>query len=380
LQCGDACGDEFTSPPTDYVLASAYRDLANAERPTGAAMLLKAEPRGPQWDRSWAAQRVRQHLIARPPQGIADHSVEARQCATSDPLATCAFVNRQYTQSMRIVVLSPTRLLATFLTGDPAYAAGNAVVINVVHHLPNEWEFNTGLPTLFTHSHATSNCDLAALSPSTAIVTYADGGTSAIHARIIRVNGEGTDDITLGEPSTIGTGNLTMDTSVSSVDENATNVTNQTEWKYTATHRRLSVCALSATRALVAFGPIYQLGEVALVVIEGLVNTPVVSMPLASTNIDDLHVVPLGTTKKALAIYRDEADGGVAKAQEVDAYDDYNGASYQLGPGSLVTFTSFRAESLVAIGLNQTAVLAAYRAMDGTEEGRVVLISATFNS
>jgi len=103
-------------------------------------------------------------------------------------------------------------------------------------------------------------------------------------------------------------------------------------------------------------------------------------MTLASTNIDDVNVVPLGTTKKALALYRDEADGGAAKAQEVDVYDDYNGASYQLGPGSLSTFTSFRAESLVAIGLNKTAVLAAYRAMDGTEEGRAVVISATFNS
>ena len=64
--------------------------------------------------------------------------------------------------------------------------------------------------------------------------------------------------------------------------------------------------------------------------------------------------------EKALAVFRDEADGGVGKAEEVDVYDDYNGASYQLGPGSLVTFTSFRTESLVAIGLNNCNFMRLY--------------------
>lgn len=31
------------------------------------------------------------------------------------------------------------------------------------------------------------------------------------------------------------------------------------------------------------------------------------SLPLRSDNIDDVSVVPLGTTRKALAVYRDEA-------------------------------------------------------------------------
>eukprot|EP00415_Alexandrium_ostenfeldii_P004811 UN4811 len=149
-------------------------------------------------------------------------------------------------------------------------------------------------------------------------------------------------------------------------------------WKYTATHRRVSVCALSDRRALVGYGPIQGHGEVALIVIDGIVAERAASLPLRSSNMDDLSVVPLGMTKKALAIYRDEADSGVAKAQEVDVYEDFNGVAYKIGPGSLVTFTSTRAESLTAISLNSSAVLAAYRAMDGTEQGHAVLLSATF--
>jgi len=467
LQCGEACGDEFTSPPTDYVFATAYRDLANPKRAPGAAMLLKVEPQGPQWARTWAAQRARQHFYTGPPQGIADHSVEARQCATSDPFATCSFVSRASTQSMRIVALSPTRLLATFVEASPCLwrdgytnadhvvlcadgttvtdwqcvlgghgqrvqcppnaphmcadyqcgggydhcclsdcsnhggkrsciegndyeLYGTAVVINVVHHLPNEWEFNTGLKTVF-NPVLTSNVDLAALTPSTAIVSYADDKSGDVKARIIQVNGAGTDDVTLGLPIVIGNGNLTMeekyqwpkrlqsDMVLPDWFDNESNATNVTGWKYTATHRRLSICSLSPNRALVAFGPVYQAAEVVLIVISGTVVRKAVSMTMSSDNIDDVNIVPLGTTKKALAVFRDEADGGVGKALEVDVYDDYNGASYELGPGSLVTFTSFRTESLTAIGLNGTAALVAYRAMDGTEQGHVRILRATFN-
>jgi len=107
----------------------------------------------------------------------------------------------------------------------------------------------------------------------------------------------------------------------------------------------------------VGYGPIKAQGEVVLVGVSGVVAERLVSLAFRSTNMDDLHVVALGGTKKALAVYRDEADDGLAKAQEVDVYEDFNGASHSLGPGSLVTFTHFRAESLVAIGLNGTAVL-----------------------
>ncbi|CAE8589557.1 unnamed protein product, partial [Polarella glacialis] len=370
--CGTSCGDDFGSNHTDYVLAAGFRDLSDPNKSPGTVILLKARPIGPQWAPTWQARRTSQYFKHNPPAGLADYVVEAQRCATPDPLAACAFANRQKTQSLKVVALSSTRLVAAFV--DSETEQGVAVFISVFHHLPDHWELNIGVKQVF-NTGPTSNVDVAALSESVAIVAFADTASRTVEARVLQLSGTGTDDVTFGASVEIGEGNLTQD---SSTEANATdtNSSNST-WKYTATHRRLSVCGVTSTKALVAYGPIHARGEVVLVVVSGVVATKGPVLALQSTNVDDVTVVLLGSSTKALALWRDEA---VAKAQEVDVYDDYNGASYALGPGSLVTMTYFRTEGLVALGLNQTGVLAAYRAMDGTERGVVQLLSATFNA
>ena len=105
--------------------------------------LHKAEPVGPPWALTWSARRAPQHFSPVPPPSLSADSSEARSCETSDPMATCTFVSHKRTQSLRIVTMSPTRLLATFV--DDETEAGTAVVIKVVQHLPDKWEFNTGV-------------------------------------------------------------------------------------------------------------------------------------------------------------------------------------------------------------------------------------------
>eukprot|EP00931_Biecheleriopsis_adriatica_P059553 TRINITY_DN35649_c0_g1_i2.p1 TRINITY_DN35649_c0_g1~~TRINITY_DN35649_c0_g1_i2.p1 ORF type:complete len:1722 (-),score=283.85 TRINITY_DN35649_c0_g1_i2:324-4907(-) len=370
--CVSDCGDSFTSKHTDYVLAAGFRDLSSPEKHPGNVMMLKARPTGPQWAPTWQARRAVQHFRRTPPSGIIDYEAEFRRCMTPDPHAACAYTSRTKVESLKIARLSSTRLIAAFVDGSSQQ--GTIVIMTVVHYLPDEWELKVGVKQV-VNAGVTSNVDVAALSSATAIVAYADEASRTVKAVVIQVNGDGTDDMTLGASALVGEGNMTMDTQDNETDANASNVS----WKYTATHRRLSVCAVSSTKALVAFGPIDASGEVVLIAIAGVTATRAVVMTMRSTNMDDISVVPLGTTKKAMCLYRDEADSGVAKAQEVDVYDDFNGESYALGPGSLSTLTHFRTEGLTAIGLNASGVLAAYRAMDGTEKGVVTLIGAAFN-
>eukprot|EP00930_Biecheleria_cincta_P063827 TRINITY_DN4935_c0_g3_i1.p1 TRINITY_DN4935_c0_g3~~TRINITY_DN4935_c0_g3_i1.p1 ORF type:complete len:2865 (+),score=453.67 TRINITY_DN4935_c0_g3_i1:925-8595(+) len=371
--CGSSCGDDYTSKHTDYVLAAGFRDMSSPEKSPGNIMMLKARPTGPQWAPTWQARRAAQYFGRTPPRGIVDYEVEFRRCTTPDPLAACAYTSRARSKSLKVVRLSSTRLAAAFVDGSSDH--GTVVIIDVIHHLPDEWELNVGLKKV-VNARPTSNIDLAALSATSLIVAFADETSRNIQAIVLQVTDA--DNLVAGASVELGTGNLTQDSTDTGSEE--VNITNSTPWKYTETHRRLSVCALSSTKALVAFGPIGFTAEMILVVVSGVSASRAVVMSLRSNNIDDISVVPLGATKKAMCIYRDEADDGVAKAQEVDVYDDFNGASYALGPGSLSTLTHFRTEGLVAVSLNATGVLMAYRAMDGTEKGVVSLIAATFNA
>ena len=269
-------------------------------------LLYKAEPVGPPWALTWSARRAPQHFSPVPPPSLSADSSEARSCETSDPMATCTFVSHKRTQSLRIVTMSPTRLLATFV--DDETEAGTAVVIKVVQHLPDKWEFNTGVKVVFSED-PTSNVDVAALSASSAVIAFADESSKLVKAVALTVSGTGTDDVTLGTPTLIGEGNLTANEE-NYTDCETTDTSNPYSdshaWRYTATHRRVSVCALSATRALVGYGPICSTAEVVLVFVSGVDVTKAVALQLRSSNIDDLKVVPLGSTKKAVAVYRDE--------------------------------------------------------------------------
>eukprot|EP00746_Dinoflagellata_sp_MGD_P028615 gnl/MRDRNA2_/MRDRNA2_16767_c0_seq1.p1 gnl/MRDRNA2_/MRDRNA2_16767_c0~~gnl/MRDRNA2_/MRDRNA2_16767_c0_seq1.p1 ORF type:complete len:605 (-),score=67.91 gnl/MRDRNA2_/MRDRNA2_16767_c0_seq1:267-2000(-) len=380
LQCGESCGDEFTSVPTDYAFLVAYRDTANPERLTGAATLLKVLPDGPPWARSWAARQVEQHLYAHPPKSIRDQLLEARQCETSDPTALCSLFNRQKTQSTRSVALSPTQVLITFVDHDTH--SGTAVAISVSHHLPDRFDFAVGLKAVF-NAGKTSSCDSARLSDTTAIVAYASDDTDEVFASVLVVN-NASGAITVGQPRLLGYANMThplIPTSIVNLtepvasDENVSSV--DTTW-YAPPHQRISVCGLSSSRALVVYAPVDGPGEVVLVTVSGSTAIRAVSTEFTSTGMDDVNIVALGDTKKALVVFRDDADEGAGKAQEIDVFDDYNGATYKIGLGSLVTFSATRLENIASVMLNKTAVLIAYRIMDESESGRTVLFNVPF--
>lgn len=354
-QCGTNCGDEFTSTPTDYVLAAAFSDLANPTRAPGAVMLLKAHPSGQDDIVSWRVRTAPQYYSVMPPRGVGDEVTEARECLSSIWFSTCTWVSRQYTRSMQIVALSPTRLVATFVDGDQRW--GTAVVVAVVHHLLDRWSFKTGLKTVF-NAAATSNSDVAALSASAAVVAFVDDGSGVLRACVLEINGNGTDNVTVGPSLLLGV-----------IRPSASREANAS----IAAGHRLSVRGWSVDRALVAYAPAGTLGEVLLLAINRSTVQMVVKTSFGSQDMDNMLVVSLA--EKVLLAFRDLQDGNIAKLQELDIYEGNNRSAYALVLGSLVTITSFEVASMSAIRINATAGLLAFRTVDASREGIASLVT-----
>jgi len=364
--CTGAC--DFTSKHTDYVLLAGFRDLSSPEKHPGNLMLLKAQPTGPQAAPTWQARRAAQHFGQMPPQSLADWEDGFRPCVTADPLAACAYASRATVQSLKVARLSENRLLAAFVDGPSRH--GTVAVVSVSHHLPDHWSITLGLKQV-VNSNTTSHVAVAALSDSAAVVFYDDEAAATVQARSIQVDAQ--DEAVIGDAEYIGAGSLT-ETNLSATDEG-----NETNSSYRATYRRMWACGLTDSMALVVFGPVRgATGQVVLVTLQSGGQAVRVAELTLRDSMDDVSLVRL-SSDKAMVVYRDEVDGGVAKAQEVSVFENFNGKPFALGLGSTSTFTHFPVEGLTAVDLNATGVLAAYRAMDGSGYGMTSVVGASFN-
>lgn len=366
LQCTDAssdCGQDFSGLPTDNTMVTGFRDIDNPYRSVAELMVMKAEKSaGPPWRRTWTTRR---------PPRYSDW--EAHDCPVRDPHAACRLMTVLHSNSYRVSTLSPDRVITVFVDG--AAEAGTARVADVAQYMSgvDKWEVS---PTLFKYTFnagITTNCAVTALSSTIALVVYSDEASSTVKARVLEVAADGV--ISMGDAIDIGTGNLTMDIDPGHFQDEDRNET----WVYTPYHRRVSAMRLGSTTAMIAFSPIYSSAEALIIRVSGLTPEVVVRKTLLTDNADDIHILPLGTAGKALAVYRDEADGGVAKAQELDVFGDLTSLSLGIGPGSLNTLTPYRVQSLTGCALNASAALVAFRVLDGgTEVGRAAVINTKF--
>ncbi|CAJ1390274.1 unnamed protein product [Effrenium voratum] len=257
---------------------------------------------------------------------------------------------------MVVARLSPTRLLAAFADGEAQQ--GTVVVVTVSHHFPDQWSMKLGIKQV-VNAGKTSHLALAAVSESVALVTFFDETTASLQARVIQVTGDGLNDVTLGAPETVILGNSTNETANFSTTEEAKRFREDGGYFGGFQHG-----------VLVAFGAQGEAGEVVLLTIDGVNATRAAATPLRS-QADHVSLVTLGSS--ALCVFRDP--DGLAVVQEVEVFENYNGEDHAIRLGSSAV-VSEGVESLVAVGLNGTGVLAAFR--DNTGRGVTMLIGTSF--